>query len=343
MRRDRRFGAGVVLLFALTSSATAAAADDATKPDTTKPAGDTKPSADAVKEAKGHYERGTGLYNDLDFKLALIEFRRAYELAPNYKILFNIGQVNLQLNNYADALAALEKYLEQGGAEIPKKRRAEVEKDIAGLKARTAHLTVTTPVEGAMVSVDDGPPVAAPVTSMLIDAGQHRIVVMKEGYVTATKTVTLAPSDEAQEAIELSPVPVAPPPQIVERREYLPPPPTEPPPPPPSPSYVWVGWAATGLLVAGAATTGGLALTAKSSLDDKRTGGVTTSTDLQSAHDKARTLGYVTDALVGAAVVVAGVSLYFTLKKPSSAKKTGDRGGIQVGVGPGAVRVAASF
>src|SRR5205814_1517107 len=86
-------------------------------------------------------------------KLRLLpEFRRAYELTPVYKILFNVGQTNLQLNNYADALSAFETYLAAGGAEIPAKRRAAVEKDIAELQRKTASITVT--VANALEDVD---------------------------------------------------------------------------------------------------------------------------------------------------------------------------------------------
>jgi hypothetical protein len=323
-------------------------ADANAKPADAKPA-DAKADTANLKEAKVHYERGTALYNDFEFKLALIEFKRAYELAPNYRILYNIGQVNLQLNNYADALTSLERYLNEGGKEIPAKRKEQVQKDIVALKARTAHISVTVHgAEGAEVSIDDNALGAAPISKQLVDAGVHRIAISKEGYQPASKSVTLVGGDDTNVELELVPVPVQPAPDT--RTVYIQQPdgsvravPQLPPPPPP-PSYVWLGWVATGVFAAGAVTTGVLSLSAKSDLEDERAG--RTSPDaLDSARSKAQTLGIVTDVLIGASVVAAGATLYFTLKK-SKTPTTGstDSGtALRVGVGPGALRLGGSF
>src|SRR5438105_150249 len=48
-------------------------------------------------EAAMRFKRGLELYEEQDFPNALIEFRRAYELQPSYKILYNLGQVCFQL------------------------------------------------------------------------------------------------------------------------------------------------------------------------------------------------------------------------------------------------------
>lgn len=306
------------------------------KPADAKPA---KPSEANLKEAKVHYERGTALYKDFEFKLALIEFKRAYELSPNFRILYNIGQVNLQLNNYAAATNALEKYLAEGGKEVTAKRREEVQKDLNALKARTAHLTVNVKgIEGADVSIDDNALGNAPISKQLVDAGDHRVAVSKEGYTPFNKSITLAGGDDSTIDVELQPVPVVPQQQpteriIVERHDdgggprYVPPPP---------PNYTWVGWVVTGVFAAGAVTTGVLALGAK---DDFKSdlGKLTTSSTLDSDRSKAQTMGYVTDGLIVGAVLAAGVTAYFTIKKPKTSST------VQIGVGPGAVRLGGSF
>src|SRR5262245_20824847 len=92
------------------------------------------PSKEAQAEAAVRYKKGVDLFNESDFQAALIEFRRAYGLAPNYAVLYNIGQVYFQLQDYAHALTTLEQYLAEGGKNIAAARRSEVEKDIAKLK-----------------------------------------------------------------------------------------------------------------------------------------------------------------------------------------------------------------
>src|ERR1043165_5818761 len=71
-----------------------------------------EPASDSsVKEAGKHFQRGVTLYNEADYRAALVEFKRAYEIAPNSAVLYNIGQTYYQLQNYAAALVALGRYL----------------------------------------------------------------------------------------------------------------------------------------------------------------------------------------------------------------------------------------
>lgn len=48
------------------------------------------------------------------------------ERLPSYRILYNIGQVQQQLSQFAKALASLERYLAEGEGKIPDDRRAIV-------------------------------------------------------------------------------------------------------------------------------------------------------------------------------------------------------------------------
>src|SRR6185437_2820015 len=94
------------------------------------------PSADAVKEAGGHFHHAVELYKDSDYGGALVEFERAYAIAPSYHLLFNLGQTYFQLQRWADALRSLQEYLAQGGAQVPADKRASVESDIRQLQNR---------------------------------------------------------------------------------------------------------------------------------------------------------------------------------------------------------------
>ena len=64
------------------------------------------PSGAAVDQAKAHFKTGTELYDENNFRGALVEFQRAYQLAPSYRVLYNIGQVDMELADYAGALTA---------------------------------------------------------------------------------------------------------------------------------------------------------------------------------------------------------------------------------------------
>jgi tetratricopeptide (TPR) repeat protein len=113
------------------------------------------PTREAKEEAQRRFEQGKELYEENDFRGALIEFRRAYQLAPNFKLLYTIAQVYYQLQDYAAALQTFEKYLADGGREVPAARKTEVERELERLKTRVARVELTTNVAGAEVSVDD--------------------------------------------------------------------------------------------------------------------------------------------------------------------------------------------
>ena len=61
-----------------------------------------------MEEGRKHFQAGVQFYKENDFRAALIEFKRAYELAPNFKVLYNLGQTSLELQDYASALRSFE-------------------------------------------------------------------------------------------------------------------------------------------------------------------------------------------------------------------------------------------
>jgi hypothetical protein len=157
-----------------------------------------------VQEARRRFDRGIRLYGEGDFGLALIEFERAYELVANYRVLYNIGQVSIQLRRYAKAREALEQYLTQGGAEVEGARLEEVQADIDMLKPRTAKLLVTTNAPRAKVSLDGNTWGTLPLANaLLVDAGNHVVKVEASGYQVSEKPVVLAGGDEVTVAVTL--------------------------------------------------------------------------------------------------------------------------------------------
>src|SRR6185295_9813157 len=94
------------------------------------------------QEADKHFEHGVSLYMEADYRAALVEFLRAYELAPNGVVLFNIGETQYQLRDYAAALATFERYL----VESPQgdSHRQLVDANVKELRTRVGRLTITT-------------------------------------------------------------------------------------------------------------------------------------------------------------------------------------------------------
>ena len=306
-----------------------------------------QPDKAAAAEARSRYDRGKQLYEEGAYDAALIEFQRAYELAPSFRILYNIGQVYRQQNDYAGALKSYERYLAEGGKDIDAKRRTEVDGEIGQLRGRVATLQITTSVSGAEVSIDDvsigRTPLAQPV---MVNAGKRRVSAAKAGRVPVTKVVTLAGADALQVDLDLV-EPGAPPASAASGKAPAPsavgPPAVAPP-----PRVPWIGWALTGAFAVGAGVTGALALKASGDLKNERNDPAASRQNLDSERSKTKTLALVSDVFSGAAVIAGGVSLYFTLRAPPreaplSASSPLELRSVKLGLGPGGVRVLGAF
>jgi len=310
---------------------------------------------DNSKEAEAHFKRCAELYNEADYKLALIECKRAYELAPTYKILYNIGHIDMMSNRYADALRALEKYLRDGGDKVDAKRRAEVSKEIASLKTRTAHVEFTSDVEGVDVSLDELPIGKTPFSEpLLIDAGDHKITATKAGRTTFAKYITLAGGDRIKVQLELPEEPNQPAPAPTVIREVPVPQPTASAPPPDQeekpkklPGGIFVGWLATGALAAVAGAFGAAAISRDKELDNLNNDIGSSQTERDAKAKEVKTLSLTADILGAGAVLAGGISLVATIvavsSSGSSSKRSSRMQRVDVSVGPTGARFGGAF
>ncbi len=322
--RRFRMGAAILLAGAL-ATASEARAQSAEPP---------APSRAATEEAGAHFRRGIELFKEADFRGALIELRRANQIAPSFRVLYNIGQCYLELQDYAGALRSFQAYLAEGGAKIPRDRRAAVEADIQKLQGRVASVEITSNVAGAEVRVDEDvvgtTPLAQPV---VVGSGRRKITVEKSGLPPAEKNIDVAGGDHLSVSLPLtqaaataaappatapvSPPPAAPPADTAPAPARAPAGPSAHDAAPASSSSghsnVWIGWTITGALAAGAVVTGVLALGAKQDSDTKLATLPGNANDISNAHKNTQLLAGLTDGLGGAAIVAGVVSLYFTL------------------------------
>jgi len=330
---------------------------------------------DADHEARQRYENAVKLYEDGAYDAALVELNRAAELRPSYKIYYNIGQVRFAMHDYAGAMDAYRQYLDKGADKIPSARREQLQKELTALTQRVAKVAVETDVAGADVFIDDAligrTPLAAPA---VVNSGIRRITVRHPDYLPQTRRLDIAGGVQDKVSFALTggaatgsePAPRSPKPNTDAPRS-----------PGVSPAAAaavapasvtptarpaendtrehtathhvpWLGWAATGAFVAGAAVTGVLALSANSSLANDRKDLSVSSNEVDSKATKVRTLAMVSDGLAVAAVIAGGVSLWLTF---GSSSRDGEQPGAQkaatkrlrIGLGLGGVSVKAAF
>lgn len=293
-----------------------------------------------VDEARVRFKRGTEFYDEGNYRGALVEFERAHQALPNYKMLYNIGQVYLQLLDYARAQDAFSRYLKEGGSDLGSSRRDEVNRELERLKTRVGRIAVVT-ADGAEVLIDDESvgmaPLSAPVSA---NTGRHKVTVNPPGRAAITRVVDVAGLETTTLTLGREEPVVTPPAPVVSSSTPVSTPSalslTRRGPVVKSKTPMLLGWVATGALAAAGGVLAGVAFGNESSLAKaKATLGVTQLTLDQSAA-RVSTFGTAADVFGIAAVVAAGISVAMTV----SFFSTDD---VTVSVGPTGLSVFARF
>jgi hypothetical protein len=293
----------------------------------------TPPAPSPVEQARTHFTRGAELFKEGNFRAALVEFRRANEIAPNFRILYNLGQTYQELHDYVNALRAYEEYIDKGGAEIAADRRAEVEAEIRKLHGRVAQVTVKSDAEGAQLLVDDAPTGVTPLREpLLLSAGAHRLVLMRQGTSIAVTSVEVAGGDTVTVELKASPASAPPTPPVAPRAQVS----------SGLGAAFWVGVATTGALVVGTTVTGLIALDAKRDYSDKLGAFPGSRADVDAARDRTKHFALATDILGGAAILVGIGTVYLavTAKGGEAPRNTPSVGLL---IGPTSLGVQGSF
>jgi hypothetical protein len=301
-----------------------------------------EPTAEQKKEASQRFEKGVSFYRDGEYQAALLEFKRAYELFPNYRVLYNLGQTSRELKDHASALVAFERYLAEGD-KIDAARKRDVENWIAELRTKVARVSVATNVPGAEITVDDllvgTTPLAEPI---LLNAGRRKVSATLSGHVPVQRYIDVAGADTAELSLELVSL-VAPAPTGPARADATPP-------PAPkkvesrSPRWAWVGLATTGALGVATGILGVRALDSQSELDSLLTQRTTTA-ELEDARSQTESFALATD-IVGAITIAAAATTVVLFVVESGG---GDADGAEASssarlrLGPGALYFDGSF
>jgi hypothetical protein len=289
------------------------------------PASAQKAQSGVSDDARRHFNAGVALLRDPDgarYEEAYREFKLAYELSSSWKVLGNLGLTAMKLERDGEAIQAFERYLAEGRKEIDAAERADIERDLGTLKASAVTVTLTFKPTDAALTDERSPVQGAPIRNryqssggaltLQVRPGHHVMTAVAQGKPPQTFEFDAEPGSSQShvfdfEAVTAPPAtapaaPIAPvaaaAPREVER---------------PVPTAVWVGLAATGVFAVGAGVTGALALGKTSDYDAANGRNVE---QAESLRDEAKTFNLVTDVLIGAAIVSAGVTTYLYLKRP---------------------------
>ncbi len=155
----------------------------------------------ALAEEGGNYRqrfaRGVELFQAGEYEAALVEFDSAYRLRQHHAILLNMAYCYSEMGRLTDAIDHFERYLREGGSQIPAARRAVAEQEIQRLRALLVPLTINVNVPGATVRLDGREVGTSPLASPVqVRSGVvHNVEASLAGYRTASVEVAVAEGD----------------------------------------------------------------------------------------------------------------------------------------------------
>jgi hypothetical protein len=171
------------------------------------PAGAQDGAVPSSADASARFDRGATFYREGDYAAALIEFKRAYELSPNWQVLFNIGQSYFQLRDYANALVTLQRFASEGGDRIAKEDRMTLDSELPDLAGRVGRVAIVSNLAGATVSVDDQPVGTTPLRDpLLVNAGSRQISAAYDGRTPVSQRVAMGGGDNVVVRLNFPPV-----------------------------------------------------------------------------------------------------------------------------------------
>lgn len=305
-------------------------------------------SADAKRTASVHFRRGVELYQEGAYRAALIELQRANEIAPDYHVLYNIGQTHYALAEYVEAIRALEAYLAQGGSDIPGTRKEEVESALVELSKRVATLRITADRDDATVSVDGVEVGKTPLSEAVsVSVGRHEVKAEAADGASASDTIDVAGGDQRTLALTLAAPLVAAPVAAA-----LPSIATPAAPPPAEGRWArlsgrerWgYGMLTAGVAVGlGGAVMAGLAKKADSDYADALQARPGSPSQLASARDDLKRDAIVADALFGTALAVGVTGLVLVLLRAPASERRAERSNLKLGFGPRSLVATGRF
>ena len=146
-------------------------------------------------QPKADYESARVLVADGDYAGARVKFQAAYDGSKDPRLLWNLAACDKQMRHYSSAIATVKKFAADSGPLVSAKDREEAAELIKTLEPFTVAVTLDVTEPDATVEVDDAvvgtTPLAGPV---VVDIGQRKFRVRKEGYLEFSTTLSVGGS-----------------------------------------------------------------------------------------------------------------------------------------------------
>lgn len=280
-------------------------------------------TTESSDQARAAFRRGVELYEERDFGGAGVEFRRAYQLAKSFRLLYNLGRVAVEEHDYASALDLFARYLAEGGGQVPPDRGREVREEMSGLWGRVAKLDIVADGAPATLFIDDVEKGRTPLKEpVIVNVGRRHVELRPKSGAPLIRWVD-APGGEV---VVVRFAQNTPPASAFENPFAAVPvsstQATAPSPTPRRSHSLWLPWTATGLCAAGVVVAGAIAYRSSQDLSNLRQSYPVTKAQLDDKERTTRIASLTADGLAGATALLAALSLYLTLDNGSTTHAT---------------------
>jgi hypothetical protein len=152
-------------------------------------------------EAAAKFDEGSRLYRTSAYGPAREAFLASFAKSGDPRILFNVAVCDKALGRYARAIATLRRSLAGADRPLPADYTQKAAEAIATLSRYVAFVTVevdasaTTTVDGDKLQENPVP----------LETGAHTLVAAKDGFETASKTITVKAGETARVELVLEP------------------------------------------------------------------------------------------------------------------------------------------
>jgi hypothetical protein len=134
-------------------------------------------------QAAQAYQSGRDLFRHQDYQSAAIEFRRAFRLSKDPRLLWNIAACENKAHRYAEAYEVLQRYTESSDSRIDSGQKERAQKIMSSIRQWVIMVKLVIQPAGASVVVDGQPRGQSPLKrALLLNIGTHTIVVNKQGF-----------------------------------------------------------------------------------------------------------------------------------------------------------------
>jgi hypothetical protein len=208
--RYERIIAGLVattLAFGQVAIASAAPKDKAAAPKDKAAEKAPKKVVDRLEgDARKHYEAGAALYEVNNYEGSLTEYRAAYDLSKEPRVLRAVAVCQKDLRRYSEAIASIDKLLVEA-KDLEPEFLEKVNADREILLPLTGLVTIEVSEPGAELSVDGRVVGVSPLaTEVRVDVGERTFLAKKATMVDATAKVSIVGASKATVKLAMEPV-----------------------------------------------------------------------------------------------------------------------------------------